>query len=88
MEIDSSNLNDSDREAESTTSDLRDIEFQLMHNLNDLQVFNANFYFISISIKSFIFLKNKTLNCQKFTFRELNLLKIILTCGILLINFF
>jgi hypothetical protein len=37
MEIDSSNLNDSDRETD-TTTDLRDIEFQLMHNLNDLQV--------------------------------------------------
>lgn len=59
FEIDSSNLND-DMETDST--DLRDIEFQLMHNLNELQ--------------------NKSSNCKKFTLRELNLLKIILTCGL------
>ena len=36
MDIDSSNLNDSDKETDA--SDIRDIEFQLMHNLNELQV--------------------------------------------------
>ncbi len=38
FEIDSSNLNDnSDKETEVST-DLRDIEFQLMHNMNEIHV--------------------------------------------------
>ena len=38
FEIDSSNLNDnSDNETEVST-DLRDIEFQLMHNMNEIHV--------------------------------------------------
>jgi len=38
FEIDSSNLNDdADKETELST-DLRDIEFQLMHNMNEIHV--------------------------------------------------
>ena len=60
FEVDTSNLDNEDKEAD--YPDIRDIDFQLMHNLSELQ--------------------NKSLSCKKFTLREVNLLKIILTCGL------
>ena len=60
-ELDNSNLQDED-DTTQECSDIRDIDFKLMHNFNELQ--------------------SKTLTCKKFTCRELNLLKIILTCGL------
>lgn len=59
VDIDTSNLED---DKESDYPDIRDIDFKLMHNLNELQ--------------------NKSLSCKKFTLREVNLLKIVLTCGL------
>jgi len=80
--VDTTNLDIDGTEEE--CSDIRDIDFKLMHNLNELQVKKylgnkfKNIKFLISSSSS----QNKSLSCQKFTLGDLNLLKIILVRGL------